>query len=164
MVDEKDVHNGVKTLAKGAFNPACFAYLRTGQTIMPHHIDALLNRKPVMILSAIAVVCFSVYCIVDFGSMARRSHAQALLTEMNAIMRDVEKLPSGIPRGEQLVRKLKALDPGLAPAEVKQALRDYTDALDSSIQAMKAGRDATRYDAPMAEARQRLADCFRKYR
>ena len=131
---------------------------------MPRTIDTLLKRKPIMILAATAVVCFSVYCIVDFGSMARRSHTQALLTDMNAIMQDVEKLPPGIPRGEQLVRKLKALDPGLAPEEAKQALRDYIAALDGSIEAMKAGCDTTQYDAPMADAKQRLADCFRKYR
>src|SRR5258706_11820322 len=112
---------------------------------MPNTIDTLLKRKPVMILAALAVVCFSVYCIVDFAPMARRNHTQTLLSEMNAVMRDVEKLPPGIPRGEQLVRKLKALDPGLAPAEVKQALRDYMDALDGSLQAMRAGRETTQY-------------------
>jgi hypothetical protein len=117
-----------------------------------------------MILAAIAVVCFSVYCIVDFGSMARRNHTQALLTEMNAIMADQEKLPPGIPRAEEFLRRVKALDAGLAPTEVKQALRDYTAALEGSLEAMKAGREATKYDTAMADAKQRLADCFRKYR
>src|SRR5258705_6488452 len=130
---------------------------------MPKTIDALLKRKPVMILAGVAVVCFSVYCIMDFASMARRSHTRLLLTDMNAIMRDVEKLPPGIPRGEELVRRIRALDPGLVPTEVEQALRDYTDALEGSLAAMKAGHDTTQYDAPMADAKQRLADCFRKY-
>jgi len=131
---------------------------------MPKTIDALLKRKPILILAGVAVVCFSVYCIMDFGSMARRKHTQALLTDMNAIMRDVEKLPPGIPRAEQLVRRLRALNPGLAPAEVKQALGDYTDALAGSLEAMKAGRETAQFDVPMADAKQRLADCFRKYR
>jgi len=96
--------------------------------------------------------------------MARRKHTQALLTDMNAIMRDVEKLPPGIPQAEQLVRRLRALNPGLASAEVKQALGDYTDALAGSLEAMKAGRETAQFDVPMADAKQRLADCFRKYR
>jgi hypothetical protein len=83
---------------------------------------------------------------------------------MNAIMNDVEKLPPGIPRAEELVRRLKKVDPGLAPGECKQALRDYIAALEGSLEAMKAGRETTQYDAPMADAKQRLADCFRKYR
>jgi hypothetical protein len=96
--------------------------------------------------------------------MARNNHVQGLLREMNAIMDDADKLPPGIPRAEELVRRLKALDAGLVPAECKQALRDYTAAMESGLEAMKAGRDSTRYDAPMADAKQRLADCFRKYR
>src|SRR6266699_316376 len=103
---------------------------------MPNTLRALLKRKPVMILAAVAVVCFSVYCILDFASMARNNHTQGLLRDMNAIMNDVEKLPSGIPRAEELVRRLKGLDPGLAPAEVKQALRDYTAALEGSLVVM----------------------------
>ena len=131
---------------------------------MPNTVDALLKRKPVMILAAVAAVCFSVYCIRDFASMARNNHTQGLLRDMNAIMNDADKLPPGIPRAEELVRRLKALDPGLAPAEGKQALRDYTAALEGSLQAMKSGRDTTQYDASVADAKQRLADCFRKYR
>ena len=131
---------------------------------MPNTIDALLKRKPVMVLAAIASVCFSVYCIVDFASIARNSHTQGLLHDMNAIMSDVEKLPPGIPRAEEMLRRTEALDPGLAPAEVKQALRDYTAALKGGLQAMKAGRETKQYDAAMADAKQRLADCFRKYR
>ena len=131
---------------------------------MPNTVDALLKRKPVMILAAIAAVCFCVYCVLGFASVARNSHTQGLLRGMNAIMNDAEELPPGIPRAEVLVRRLKALDPGLAPAEVKQALRDYTAALAGSLEAMKAGRETTQYDASAADAKQRLANCFRKYR
>jgi len=131
---------------------------------MANTLDALLKRKPVMILAGAAVLCFSVYCIRDFASMARNSHTQQLLSEMNAIAKDQEKLPPGMPRAEQFLRRVKALEPGLAPAEVKQALRDYTAALEGSLEAMKAGRETTQYDAAMADAKQRLAECFQKYR
>ena len=131
---------------------------------MPNRIDALLKRKPVVIVAVVASVCFSVYCILDFASMARNNHTQGLLHDMNAIMKDMEKLPPGIPRGEEFLRRVKALDAGLAPAECKQALRDYTAALEGSLEAMKAGRETTQYDAAMADAKQRLADCFQKYR
>jgi hypothetical protein len=131
---------------------------------MPSNLNALLKRKPVMILAVVAAVCFSGYCILDFASMARNHHTQGLLHEMNSIMKDVETLPPGIPRAEELVRRLKRIDPGLAPTECKQALRDYTAALEGSLAAMKAGRNTTQYDAPMANAKQRLADCFRQHR
>jgi hypothetical protein len=132
--------------------------------VMPNTLDALLKQKPVMIVAAIAAVCFCVYCISDFASMARKSHTQGLLNNMNGVMKDVEKLPPGTPRAEELVRRLKALDPGSAPTEVKQALRDYTAALGGSLEAMKTGRETTQYDASIADAKQKLADCFHKYR
>ena len=131
---------------------------------MPSTLEALLKRKLVLILAGIAVVSYGVYCVADFGSMARNSHTQGLLRDMNAIVADQEKLPPGIPRAEEFLRRVKALDPGLAPTEVKQALRDYTAALEGSLEAMKAGRETTHYDAAMADAKQRLADCFQKYR
>jgi hypothetical protein len=93
-----------------------------------------------MILVAIAVGGFSVYCILDFASMARNSHTQGLLRDMNAIMSDVEKLPPGIAGAEELLRRLRKVDPGLAPAECKQALRDYIGALEGSLEAMKGAR------------------------
>jgi len=131
---------------------------------MPNALAALMKRKAVMILAAIAAVCFCVYCVLDFASMARNRHTQGLLNDMNAIMADQEKLSPGIPRAEEFLRRVKALDAGLAPTEVKQALRDYTAALEGSLEAMKAGRESTQYDAAMVDAKQRLADCFRKYR
>jgi len=131
---------------------------------MPNTIDTLLKRKLVKLLLGLASVGFSVYCIMDFASMARNSHTQQLLREMNAINSNIQKLPPGIPRGEEFLRRLKTLDPGLAPAEVKQALHDYTAAAEDSLQAVKAGRDAAQFETAMAEAKQRLADCFSKYR
>lgn len=131
---------------------------------MPNKFDALLKQKLFIIVVAGAVVFFCVYCILDFGAMTRNNHVQGLLRDMNAIMDDADKLPPGIPRAEQLVRRLKALHTGLAPAECKQALHDYTAALENGLEAMKAGRDSTQYDTPMADAKQRLAACFRKYR
>lgn len=123
----------------------------------------IVRRKWGQVLLLIGSIAFAVYCIRDFASMARNSHTQALLHDMNRIMEDVSKLPPGIPRGEELLRRVKALDPGLAPVEVKHALQDYTAAMEGSLQAMKAGRDTTPYDAPMAAPKQRLADCFRKF-
>jgi hypothetical protein len=131
---------------------------------MPNRIEALLKRWPIKVLVLVAAVGFSTYCIMDFASMARNRHTQAILGEMNTIMEDIQKLPPGIPRAEQLLHKVRAIDPGLAPAEVKQALRDYGDALEGSLDAMKTGRDTTQYDLRMADAKQRLAVCFRKYR
>ena len=62
---------------------------------MPNSGDTLLKRKPVMILAAIAAVCFCIYCVLDFASMARNRHTQGLLSDMNAIMNASLRLSDG---------------------------------------------------------------------
>jgi hypothetical protein len=64
---------------------------------------------------------------------------------------------------ETFVRALRAIDPGYAPAEIKQALQDYIAALDQSLAALKAGEDTTQYDLPIAKARERLLASVQKY-
>lgn len=130
---------------------------------MPGRVETLLKRKSVAYTLAFFSLCFTAYCIHDFAHMARGVHARGLLHDMNGIMQQVNKMPPGVARGEEMARRLRALDTWLVPEEIKQALRDYTDALAGSIEAVKAGRDSKQFDTAMAQAKQRLADGFRKY-
>jgi hypothetical protein len=131
---------------------------------MPNTLDALLKLKPVMALAAIAAVAVACHGCKTHDAIYTETHTQGLLSDMNVIMNDVGKLPPGIPRAEELMRRLKALDPGLAQAEVRQGLRDYLAALEGWIEATKAGRETTQYDLAMDDAKKRLDDYSRKYR
>ena len=122
-----------------------------------------MKRKLLFAPMALAVIAFCVYCVQDFADMARRSHTRQLAQELVSIAETTNKMDPGISKAEELLRRVKAVDPGLAPPEVKQALRDYIAALEGALVAMKAGRDASQYDLPMEQAHQRLGELFRKY-
>ena len=61
------------------------------------------------------------------------------------------------------MKRLKAIDPGYAPAEVKQALRDYISATEQGIDALKARQDNRQIDDAMAKARDRLVESLKKW-
>jgi hypothetical protein len=122
-----------------------------------------MMRKLLYALMAVGVIAYAVYCVQDFAAMARKSHTRQLARELVSIADATNKMEPGIPRAEEFLRRVKAIDPGLAPAEVKQALHDYTAALEGALNAMKASRDASQYDLPMEQAHKRLGELFRKY-
>jgi len=88
--------------------------------------------------------------------LGRQAHTRALVRELAAANKQLEKSPPGVERAEAYVRSLKKIDPGWAPEEVKTALNDYIAALQAGLDALKAGRDTTQYDPAIAKAKERL--------
>ena len=58
------------------------------------------------------------------------------------------KVPAGLGRAEDLLARLKRIDPGYAPDELKQAIKDYIAALKGAFTALAARHDSlrTRFD------------------
>ena len=56
-------------------------------------------------------------------------------------MDEARKLPPGLARGEDFLRRLKAIDTSYLPPEMKQALSDYIEADERGLIAIEAGRD-----------------------
>jgi hypothetical protein len=82
---------------------------------------------------------------------------------MNAALQDAERVPPGLERAEKYLSRLKVIDTGYAPDDLKEALADYTSALEQSIDAAKAGRGTTPFDQHMAEAKQRIVAIAKRY-
>jgi len=127
------------------------------------NVDQLLKRKPVRIAVVSASILFSAWCIHGFIDMVRQTHTRAVQREFSAAVDELEKNPPGIERAQAFLKRLKAIDPGYAPAEVKTALRDYISAMEEGTEAIQAGRDTSKYDAAAAEARERLIAGIKKY-
>jgi hypothetical protein len=123
----------------------------------------LFKQKSVQLLVALAAIAFSVFCVRDFIGMVRRTHARAVQREFVAAVQRLQDSPPGVERVDNFVRGLKAIDPSYAPEDVKVALRDYTEALDQSLNALKAGRDAAIYDPAIAHAKEKLIESIAKY-
>ena len=125
------------------------------------NINVIFKRKPVRVAFCIFSVLFSAYCLYGFIGLIHQTHTRAVEREFSAAVDELQKSPPGIERAEVFLKRLKAIDPGYAPAAVKQALRDYISAMEQELDALKAGQDTKRYDAAVADAKQRLIACVK---
>jgi hypothetical protein len=123
----------------------------------------LLKRKSARIAFAIFSILFSVYCIHGFVVLVRQMHTRDVAAEFVAANDQLQKSPPGVARAELFVKRLKAIDVEYAPPEMKQALQDYISGMEQGLEAMKAGRNTSQYDAEVADAKQRMIACVKKY-
>jgi len=72
-------------------------------------------------------------------------------------------LPPGFDRAENLLSRLKRIDTGYAPDELKRATTDYINALEGAIYAAKAGQSTVDFDLAMDRAKQRMVEIAKKY-
>jgi hypothetical protein len=107
-------------------------------------------------------VLLGIYSIHGIVSLGRQTHTRAVERELVAAADQLEKSPPGIHRAETFVRALKKIDPGQAPDKVRTALADYIAVLEQGLDALKAGRDTTQYDADIAKAKERLMDALKE--
>ena len=82
---------------------------------------------------------------------------------MNAALQEAEQVPPGLETAEKYLSRLKVIDTGYAPDDLKQALADYVSALEQSIDAAKAHRDTAPFDQRMDEAKQRIVAIVKRY-
>ena len=127
------------------------------------NLNELFKRKSVQVGFLVLSLLFGVYSVYGFVGLVRQTHTRALEREFAAALKQLEKSPPGIGRAETFVSTLRKIDPGYAPAEVKNALHDYIAAFQQSLDALKAGRDTAQFDPAIAEARERLIASVRKY-
>jgi hypothetical protein len=126
-------------------------------------IKQLSKRKGFQIAFLIFSVAMGVYSFHGFVDLVRQRDTHDIMREFGAAVDELQKSPPGIERAEIFLKRLKAIDPGHAPAEVKQALHDYISAMEQGIDAMKAGQDSSQYDEKIAEARERLITQEKKW-
>ena len=90
-----------------------------------------------MVLVA-AAAAFGLYSYVG---QVRQTRVRAIAQGIHAAFENPQKLPPGHERGQDALRRLKAIDTSYAPPEMKQALADYITIFQRSIDDMEAGRD-----------------------
>jgi hypothetical protein len=130
---------------------------------MQQRLNELLKRKSVQAALLAFSLLFSAWCIYDFAQMVKRSHAQGVVRDVSAAVKELQGTQPGIPRAEAFLRRLTAIHTGYAPEEVKIALQDYTSALEKSLVAMKGGYYTNQFDADMAAAREKLLEATRRW-
>jgi hypothetical protein len=124
---------------------------------------SFLKNKYVRVASIVLSSLIGVYSFYDFPHQVRQTHVRFIEEDLSAAWTESQKLPPGFPRGEDYLRRLKAIKTAYAPAEMQQALFDYIAAYERGLIAMEAGRDAPEQSKEMANARERILAVERKY-
>ena len=124
---------------------------------------SLKKKSHVIIFFAILIVS-NVFGISSFIRMVRETHIRGVERDIGAAFKESDKVPPGFGRGEDTLRRLKAIKTGYAPADFKQALSDYIGAYERALITMEAGRDPSAESKPMSDARARMIAIEREYR
>ena len=106
------------------------------------------------------LIAYSSYCWVSIAHTVRARHVSR---DLYAVVDQVDHQPPSIERASEFVQKLHTIDTAYAPAEVRQALSDYTAACEQSLAAWKASGDTTTYDQKIREQSLRLKAALKKY-
>jgi hypothetical protein len=122
-----------------------------------------MKKKSTLILLLILSVLIAVFCIQAFMGIVHQRRTRTVERDFGAALHQLQESPPGVQRVETFVARLKAIETGSAPAEVKQALQDYVTALERSVDAAKTGRDLAPYDPAIAQAKQKLTDSVREH-
>jgi hypothetical protein len=99
----------------------------------------------------------SYWCLT---SLIRSRDARDVSEQIVSARHAIEKMPPGLERVEEFMRRLRAVNPGHASPEVQQALRDYIAAMEHSLQAMKNHQDAASFEQVCAQKAQALTDAI----
>ena len=105
------------------------------------------------------VACF----IGGFVAMARQASVLGLQRDLAAATEKLNRSPPGIERAEAFVEALKRIDPGYAPADVKQAWAEYIAALDRGLVRLRAGTDSELSGVEIARAMNKLHERVQIY-
>jgi hypothetical protein len=115
------------------------------------------SRFLILVIMAIAGTAYTFLYLVP---QARVRHVER---EYVAAVKHLNQSPSGIPRAEEFIQEMRAINLEHAPLEIQQDLRDYADTLDQALQTLKQGGNGSAYDHKIAEARDKLVADFKKY-
>ena len=116
-----------------------------------------LKRKSGKAFLIIGGVIALVYSVQGWGHLREMTHTRALDRDLKIALDASRSHPAGIAQMEDFLARLKRIDTGYAPTDVKAALADYIAALEAAIKAFRAGEDLAPYDREMEKAQKKLA-------
>jgi hypothetical protein len=122
-------------------------------------MDSANKKLSLLLLIVLGTVC-GVY---PFVNGFRRSQVEAVDKGLGGAFTESDKLPPGFGRGEDALRRLKAINTEHAPADLRQAVFDYTAAYERMLISLKAGRDPSAESKPMSETRARIIEIEHRY-
>jgi len=108
-------------------------------------------------------VLLGVFGIVVIGIYWRKACALQVREEVSAVVNEISNKPAGIARGDEFVRRLRAIQLQFVPADIHAALQNFAASIEAANEARKAGLDPTDFDRKIREQSERLKTTLAKY-
>ena len=121
------------------------------------------NTKLTRFIRVTVLIVAIGYGLYSFVGLIRKNRIRDIDREIGAAFKDAQKLPPGHERGQDIVRRLKAINTGYAPPEMKHAVVDYVTAFQDALQATEAGHDVSPASKAMGDSRDRMIAIEKKY-
>jgi len=116
----------------------------------------------------ILTLILTLFCLLSsywsLSSLIRGRDAGDVSDQIAAAHKAAEKMPVGLARADEFIRRLKVIDPGHASPQVKQALNEYIGAMEQSLQAIKIHQDPAPFEQVCADKARRLAEAINNSR
>ena len=122
-----------------------------------------LKRKSGKVLIIVLGAGALAYALHGWTDLRGVTHTRAVDRDLKAAFDASRSQPPGIAQFEDLLARIKRIDPGNAPDAVKAALADYIAALEADIKAFKAGEDLTMHDRELDAAQKKLVAAVAKH-
>jgi hypothetical protein len=122
-----------------------------------------LKLKSTRFVPIAFLIAASVFGVYSFASLTRKTHIRAIDRGIGAAFKEAQKLPPGHERGQDILKRLKTIDMGYAPSEMKQAVADYITAFQKLLEATEAGRDSSTESKAMSDAGDRIIAIEKEY-
>jgi hypothetical protein len=127
------------------------------------NMKEMLKTRSGKVVFFIFPVALSIYTFFGFRDLVRQTHTREVAKEFYVAGAELRKSPPGLERAETFLKRIKSIDPGYSPPEVKAAMKDYISATENALDAMKAGHSTEQCDKAMADAKERLLAAFKKW-
>ena len=96
----------------------------------------MTKKNKILLVVMILTLVNGLMIYRSLTSLTSSRDAQSVAYQISDARKAIEKLPPGMGRVNDFIRRLKAVDPGYAPPEVKEALKEYTKAMEQAAEAM----------------------------
>ena len=105
-----------------------------------HLTGSMSKERKALLLKWSSVLLLPVTIWLGYSSLnalLSARDARDISQQIGSARQAIEKLPPGVGRPEEFVRRLRSINPGRAPQEVKVALTNYVAAMEQATDALK---------------------------
>jgi hypothetical protein len=127
-----------------------------------YSFPAIKKFRQSFLMLVVLLMCWN--CYTALRSLNASRDARLVSQQIVSIREAIEKLPPGVDRPAEFMRRLKTVDAGAAPSVVKRALSEYISAMDQATIALTNRQDTPALEQACAQKAKALTEAIKQSR